>query len=152
QHGIQAVCLGTVEDLAQFRLLLLDAQPWPRWPVASLRRRYPGRSKLTREPRHHRLCAGPRGDADQREANNEYKPPSVAPASGDERSQSIEQALPDAYRPCLELLVPQDVEHGKPDCARNLIAAERREVLHAIGERLGDLALRDDRAEGMSVA
>ena len=70
----------------------------------------------------------------------------------DERPQPVEQTLTDPQRVLLQLLVPHDVEHGVADRARHLIPTERREVLHAVGERLGDVASGDDRRQRMTIA
>ena len=45
---------------------------------------------------------------------------------------------PHRRRVLLEILAVDDLEHGETDGGRDWVAAERVEVLHAVGERIGD--------------
>ncbi|MCH8271592.1 MAG: GDP-mannose 4,6-dehydratase, partial [Planctomycetes bacterium] len=57
----------------------------------------------------------------------------------------------DAQRVLLKTLVLDNVQDGQADRARYRIAAEGVEVLHSVGEALGDLGRGDDGAQWMPV-
>src|SRR6185436_2344644 len=62
------------------------------------------------------------------------------------------QPLPGDPGVLLETLLLDDVEDRETDRRRHGVPTERVEVLHPVGERLGDRSRRHDRAERMAVA
>src|SRR4051812_36185974 len=70
----------------------------------------------------------------------------------DKLAESAEQPLPDDAGVLLEPLLLDDVEDREADRGRHRVATERVEVLHAVRERVRDLASRDHGSERVAVA
>ena len=68
-----------------------------------------------------------------------------------EPPQPLEEAVAHAPGPLLQPLLLDDVEHGEAGGAGDGVAAERAEELHAVVERVGDLARRHHGAEREAV-
>src|SRR6185369_14319884 len=69
-----------------------------------------------------------------------------------ELAEAAEESLAGDPGALLEPFVLDDVEHRQADRRGYGVAAERVEVLHAVGERIGDRPGRHDRAERVAVA